>query len=164
MMILWTNGLLIKSWMQPMGRANGATTNFCATMYGHSTLNGSPEGIEGSSTSPYRAAVSASGQAGQPRRVVEPRGEQSRVSSSPSAYLGASPPRWLPAASPPPNRPPGPLKNASSNGATQPDRYDSEGIVAQASVGDHKVRWHDHPRQVAVASRARPVSGHHGVA
>jgi hypothetical protein len=29
MMILWTNGLLIKSWMWPMERASEAMTTFC---------------------------------------------------------------------------------------------------------------------------------------
>jgi hypothetical protein len=46
MMILWTNGPLIKIWMQLMGHANRATVPFCTGMYGRLTPNGSPEEME----------------------------------------------------------------------------------------------------------------------
>jgi hypothetical protein len=129
MMILWTNGLLIKSWMQPMGRANGATTNFCATMYGHSTLNGSPEEIEDRllllivQPSRLRARQvspdewwSLGGEAVEGLKFSEclPRSLATEVVTrrlaAPESTARA-------------------LKNASSNGATQPDRCDSEALL-----------------------------------
>jgi hypothetical protein len=46
MMILWTNGLLIKSWMRLLGPANRATTTSCTGMYEALTPNGSIDEIE----------------------------------------------------------------------------------------------------------------------